>query len=45
MTLSAQPERLPKVRASALTGRAWLNTGGKDLSLPALHGKIVLLDF
>src|SRR5690625_4817829 len=45
MSTLAQPERLPKVRASELTGRSWLNTGGKDLSLQALRGKIVLLDF
>jgi thiol-disulfide isomerase/thioredoxin len=34
-----------KVRASELGGRAWLNTGGRDLDLAALRGKIVLLDF
>ncbi|MGT2462042.1 NHL domain-containing thioredoxin family protein [Sinomonas atrocyanea] len=34
-----------RVRASELGGRAWLNTGGKDLDLAALRGKIVLLDF
>lgn len=32
-------------RASALRGRGWLNTGGRDLDLEALRGKIVLLDF
>lgn len=37
--------RSPKVRASELTGRAWLNTGDKELSLQALRGKIVILDF
>ena len=33
------------VRASELTGRAWLNTGGRELDLQALRGKIVTLDF
>ena len=37
--------RLPRVRASELLGRGWLNTGGQDLSLADLRGKIVLLDF
>ncbi|NYE95721.1 thiol-disulfide isomerase/thioredoxin [Psychromicrobium silvestre] len=35
----------PRVRASELQGRGWLNTGGKSLDLAALRGKIVLLDF
>jgi thiol-disulfide isomerase/thioredoxin len=35
----------PRVRAPELRGRAWLNTGGRDLSLADLRGKIVLLDF
>jgi len=34
-----------RVRASELVGRGWLNTGGKNLDLEALRGKIVLLDF
>jgi thiol-disulfide isomerase/thioredoxin len=34
-----------KTRAPELTGRGWLNTGGKSLSLSDLRGKIVLLDF
>ena len=37
--------RLPRVRASELVGRGWLNTGGRPLSLADLRGKIVLLDF
>ncbi len=44
MTASESP-RLPRVRASELTGRGWLNTGGRDLTLADLRGKIVLLDF
>lgn len=34
-----------RVRASELVGRGWLNTGGEQLDLAALRGKIVLLDF
>jgi thiol-disulfide isomerase/thioredoxin len=33
------------VRAPELRGRAWLNTGGRDLTLRDLRGKIVVLDF
>ena len=34
-----------RIRAPELVGRAWLNTGGRELTLRELRGKIVLLDF
>ncbi|MGW0891635.1 NHL domain-containing thioredoxin family protein [Saccharopolyspora sp. NPDC002578] len=34
-----------RVRAPEFTGRQWLNTGGKEIQLADLRGKIVLLDF
>ncbi len=37
--------KTPKVRASELVGRGWLNTGGKDVTLSDLRGKITVLDF
>jgi sugar lactone lactonase YvrE len=41
----AAPARLPRVRASALVGRGWLNTGGRALTLDDLRGRVVILDF
>lgn len=43
--MSSSTQHLPRVRASELRGRQWLNTGGTDLSVQGLRGKIVLLDF
>ncbi|WP_367124887.1 NHL domain-containing thioredoxin family protein [Streptomyces phytohabitans] len=37
--------RRARVRAPELRGRAWLNTGGRELTLAGLRGRIVLLDF
>ncbi|MEE1650943.1 thioredoxin-like domain-containing protein [Brachybacterium sp. J144] len=47
MTTPIDPSAPLAARAhgSALTGRGWLNTGGAELSLESLRGKIVLLDF
>ena len=45
MTPPPVPGVGPKVRAPELSGRGWLNTGGKPISLASLRGKIVLLDF
>jgi thiol-disulfide isomerase/thioredoxin len=34
-----------RVRAPELKGRGWLNTGGRELTLADLRGKILILDF
>ncbi|WFE58912.1 hypothetical protein [Micromonospora sp. WMMD712] len=34
-----------RVRAPELRGRGWLNTGGRDLKLADLRGKITIADF
>jgi thiol-disulfide isomerase/thioredoxin len=34
-----------RVRAPELRGRAWLNTGGRELSLADLRGRHILVDF
>jgi thiol-disulfide isomerase/thioredoxin len=36
---------MTRVRAPELRGRGWLNTGGRQLRLADLRGKIVVLDF
>ena len=36
---------MAKVRAPEFQGRGWLNTGGQELKLADLRGKIVVLDF
>ncbi|GAB3996253.1 redoxin domain-containing protein [Glycomyces albus] len=34
-----------RVRAAELVGRGWLNTGGRDLDLDSLRGRVAILDF
>jgi len=41
----APEQRQARVRAPELAGDVWLNTGGEQVTLAQLRGKIVLLDF
>ncbi|MGX7823871.1 NHL domain-containing thioredoxin family protein [Actinokineospora sp. 24-640] len=45
MVFTPHVTTLVKVRAPELVGRGWLNTGGADLRLADLRGKVLLLDF
>ncbi|WP_192827109.1 thioredoxin domain-containing protein [Actinopolyspora erythraea] len=42
---TSQRNRRVRVRAPELTGREWLNTGGRTQRLAELRGRFVLLDF
>ncbi|MFD0355658.1 NHL domain-containing thioredoxin family protein [Streptomyces sp. NPDC127110] len=45
-TPAPEPRRRARVRAPELIGKGgWLNTGGKDLTLADLRGRVVILDF
>ncbi|MFG2231622.1 NHL domain-containing thioredoxin family protein [Streptomyces sp. NPDC048723] len=45
-TPAPAPRKRARVRAPELIGKGgWLNTGGKDLSLADLRGRIAILDF
>lgn len=43
--MTASLRSVSRLRAPELTGRGWLNTGGRALSLDELRGRIVVLDF
>ncbi|EFL16189.1 NHL domain-containing thioredoxin family protein [Streptomyces sp. C] len=45
-TPAPEPRRRARVRAPELIGKGgWLNTGGKELTLADLRGRVVILDF
>lgn len=43
--MTATSPRLPRVRASELQGRGWLNTGDRTLALEDFRGRLLVLDF
>ncbi|WP_447008622.1 hypothetical protein ACRAKI_35680 [Saccharothrix isguenensis] len=43
--MTTAQRRRARVRAPELVGRGWLNTGGREIRLSDLRGKVVLLDF
>jgi thiol-disulfide isomerase/thioredoxin len=45
VAVTSSIKRRARVRAPELAGRGWLNTGGRDIHLKDLRGKIVLLDY
>lgn len=45
MTSASAARARVKVRAPELTGRGWLNTGGRELSLADFGGRVLVLDF
>ena len=44
-TTAATLRSRARVRAPELVGRRWLNTGGSDVTLDSLRGRVVVLDF